>query len=268
MNPMSKPYSGTQAIVRASLIMKAIGTSPQRGLRVVDLCDRLRIERPTVHRILSCLVSEGLIVRDDNGKRYLLGEQLHRLGLLATSRFDLREICDLALTRIAAVTGDTVFLATRRGDDALVIDRRIGTTPARAMPLNVGMPRPLGVGATGLAILGAMPDKEVQRFIDNNASRLRQHNVRPERLFLQLTRARKNGYAYSRGYGPPHLSGIGIPLLDGLHRCVGAISVTNIAHRMTPEHRQEVLTTLRDELAAIKSRLRLLKADSSNNVRG
>jgi DNA-binding IclR family transcriptional regulator len=57
-------------------------------------------------------------------------------------------------------------------------------------------------------------------------------------------------------------------LLDGLHRCVGAISVTNIAHRMTPEHRQEVLTTLRDELAAIKSRLRLLKADSSNNVRG
>lgn len=142
MTPMSKPYSGTQAIVRASLIMKAIGASPHRGLRVVDICDRLQIERPTVHRILSCLVSEGLIVRDDNGKRYLLGEQLHRLGLLATSRFDLREICDLALTRIAAVTGDTVFLATRRGDDALVIDRRIGTTPARAMPLNVGMPRP------------------------------------------------------------------------------------------------------------------------------
>ncbi len=56
-----------------------------------------------------------------------------------------------------------------------MIDRRIGTTPARAMPLNVGMPRPLGVGATGfMAILGAMPDKEVQRFIDNNAPRLRQ----------------------------------------------------------------------------------------------
>lgn len=259
---MSKPYSGTQAIVRASLIMKAIGSSPHRGLRVVDICDRLGIERPTVHRILSCLVSEGLVVRDDNGKRYLLGEQLHRLGLLAASRFNLREICDLALTRIAAVTGDTVFLATRRGDDALVIDRRIGTTPARAMPLNVGMPRPLGVGATGLAILGAMPDKQVQLFIDNNAPRLRQHNVRPERLFLQLTKARKNGYAYSRGYGPPRLSGIGIPLLDGSHRCIGAISVTNITQRMTPEHRQEILTALREELAAINTRLHVIKAGS------
>src|ERR1044072_6626275 len=159
---MSKPYSGTQAIRRGSLIMKAIATSPQRSLRVVVLCDRLRIERPTVHRILSCLVSEGLIGRDDNGKRYVLGAQMHRLALLATSRLALREICDLGLTRIAAVTGDTVFLATRRGDDALVIDRRIGTTPARAIPLNVGIPRPLGVGATGLAILGAMPAKEVE----------------------------------------------------------------------------------------------------------
>src|ERR1039458_7905477 len=30
------------------------------GLRVVDLCGRLAIERPTVYRILSCLVAEGL----------------------------------------------------------------------------------------------------------------------------------------------------------------------------------------------------------------
>lgn len=92
--------------------------------------------------------------------------------------------------------------------------------------------------------------------------------MRPERLFLQLTKARKNGYAYSRGYGPPRLSGIGVPLLDGSLRCVGAISVTNIAQRMTPEHRQEVLITLRDELAAIKSRLRLLKADNSKLASG
>jgi hypothetical protein len=37
---------------------------------------------------------------------------------------------------------------------------------------------------------------------------------------------------------------------------------------MTPEHRREILTTLRDELATIKSRLRMLKADTSNLAAG
>jgi DNA-binding IclR family transcriptional regulator len=49
-------------------------------------------------------------------------------------------------------------------------------------------------------------------------------------------------------------------LLDGSHRCIGAISVTNIAQRMTSEHRQEILIALREELAAVKSRLHAIKA--------
>jgi DNA-binding IclR family transcriptional regulator len=254
----SKPYGGTQAIVRASRILKEIGAAAPRGLRVVDLCERLAIERPTVHRILSCLVAEGLVVRNDNGKQYWLGSQIHQLGLLAAGRFNLREICENALTRIAAATGDTVFLATRQGSDALVIDRRTGPYPVRAMPLKVGMPRPLGVGATGLAMLGALPSDEIVDFIRSNRQRLLEHDVRPETLPAQLMRLQKNGYAYSRGYGPPRLSGIGLALRDGNDRCIGAVSVTTIAPRMTQEHRREVLGALRDELASINERLRML----------
>ncbi len=260
----SKPYAGTQAIVRASLILKQIGAAAPRGLRVVDLCDRLAIERPTIHRILSCLVAEGLVVRNDNGKQYLLGHQIHKLGMIAAGRFNLREICENALTRIAAATGDTVFLAARQGNDALVIDRRTGRYPVRAMPLKVGMPRPLGVGATGLAMLGALPNQEIEDFIRKNRQRLLEHNVRPEGLPAQLMKLRKNGYAYSRGYGPPRLSGVGLALRDGDDRCIGAVSVTTIAPRMTLEHRREVLRTLRDELAPISERLRLLGSGTSD----
>src|ERR1035437_964014 len=259
----SKPYPGTQAIVRASHILKEIGAAAPRGLRVVDLCGRLAIERPTVHRILSCLVAEGLVVRNDVGKQYLHGDQIHKLGLLAAGRFNLREICENALTRIAAATGDTVFLATRQGSDGLVIDRRTGSYPIRVMPLQVGMPRPLGVGATGLAMLGALPNEEIDDFIRKNTRRLLEHNVRPERLPAQLMKLRKNGYAYSRGYGPPRLSGVGLALRDGDDRCIGAVSVTTIAQRMTPEHRREVLGALRGELAVINEKLRTLSNETS-----
>jgi len=256
-------YPGTQALVRASLILKEIGAAAPRGLRVVDLCHRLAIERPTVHRILSCLVAEGFVVRNDHGKQYLLGGQIHRLGLLAGSSFNLREICENALTRIADATGDTVFLAIRQGSDALVIDRRTGPYPVRSMPLKVGMPRPLGVGATGLALLGALPDREIEDYIKKNRQRLLEHHVRPESLPAQIIKLRKNGYAYSRGYGPPRLSGIGIALRDDDNRCVGAISVTTLAPRMTMEHRREVLATLREELFSIGDRLRTLRSESA-----
>src|SRR5450756_1236819 len=93
-----KVYAGTQVIVRASRILKQIGAAAPRGLRVVDLCDRLAMERPTVHRILSCLMAEGLVVRNENGKQYLLGGQIHKLGVLAAGQFNLREICENALT--------------------------------------------------------------------------------------------------------------------------------------------------------------------------
>ena len=126
------------------------------------------------------------------------------------------------------------------------------------MPLDVGMPRPLGVGATGLAILATLSDTAVADYVRTNASRLRDHGLRPERLFQQVARSRKNGYAFSRGYGPPRLSGIGIALKNRDARCIGAISVTNLAARMTLEHRRDVLNALREELVAINERLRMV----------
>jgi DNA-binding IclR family transcriptional regulator len=252
-----KASVGTQAIQRATRILKEIGAGSRRGLRIVDLCERLDIERPTIHRILSSLAAEGFVVRDDS-KRYLLGAQIYRLGLVAAGRTNLRDVCESMLTRIAAATGDTVFLAIRQGDDVLVIDRRIGTTPSRAMPLDVGMPRPLGVGATGLAILATLPEADVDRFVRANAQRLREHGLRPERLPQQVLRSRKNGYAYSRGYGPPRLSGIGVALRNRDNNCIGAISVTNLASRMTAAHRGEILRVLHDELARIEARLRMV----------
>lgn len=256
--PAAKARDGTQAIVRALDILKQIGTGSRRGLRITDLCERLGIERPTAYRILSSLVAEGFVVRAEN-KRYWLGDQIHHLGLIAARRTNLRDICENALTRIAAATGDTVFLAVRQGDDVLVVDRRIGTTPARAMPLDVGMPRPLGVGATGLAILATLSEVEVGRFIKGNAQRLREHGLRPERLPQQVLKARQNGYAYSRGYGPPRLSGIGVALPGRNQACVGALSVTNLASKMTAAHRGEILDVLHDELTRLGNRLRMVR---------
>jgi DNA-binding IclR family transcriptional regulator len=258
MARQQKVKSGTQAIERAVLVLKAIGEAGTRGLRVVDLCERLPVERPTLHRIISCLVDEGMIERDDRSKRYLLGHSAYRLGVTAAARFDLKEICSSALTRISAATGDMVFLAVRRGGDGVVIDKRDGPNPISSNPLEIGTPRPLGVGASGLAILSGLPDGEIERFIEDNGRRLRDHNVKPDKLSGLVARSRRNGYAFSRGYGPPKICGIGLPLKNARSRCIGAVSVTAVTERLTADHRREILAAMHEELAPVHARLRAI----------
>jgi DNA-binding IclR family transcriptional regulator len=250
--------SGTQAIQRAASILKELGRAGGRGLRIVDLCERLPIERPTLHRILTCLVAEHLVVRDERSRRYLLGEDLYRLGLVAGGRFDLRQLCSTAVTNIAMETGDTVFLAARQGHDGLVVDRRDGAVPIPRMPLHVGVPRPLGAGASGLAMLTSLPDPEITELIADNAARLLRYNLLPEKMPRLVSRTRRDGYAYCRGYGLPEICGVGLPLQNGRDICLGAVSVTALAPRMTATHRERVLAVLERELAPVRRRLREL----------
>jgi len=245
--------AGTQAIQRAARILGAVGRAGLRGVSVADLALRLPIERPTLHRILMCLLAEGLVGRDPRTKRFFLGRTLFHLGQVAARRFDLRRICAPALSRISARTGDTVFLIELDGEDGVVIDRRDAPSPSRAMPLRIGDRRPLGVGASGLAILMSLADDEVSRFLGDNARRLRDHNVASERLMPSLRKFRRRGFAVSHGYGG--LCGMAVPLCDHHDRPLGAISVTAVTPRMTAHHRRDVLAALQGELASVDGRL-------------
>jgi DNA-binding IclR family transcriptional regulator len=252
MTPPTAP-AGTQAIQRAASILNEVGRAGMRGIGVADLVQLLPIERPTLHRILMCLLAEGLVGRDARTKRFFLGRTLFTLGQAAALRFDLRRICAPALSRISARTGDAVLLIELDGEDGVVIDSRDGPSSVRNMPLRIGDRRPLGVGASGLAILMAFADDEVSRFLDDNARRLRAYNVVSDRLMPSLRKFRRRGFAVSRGYGG--LCGLAIPLRDDQDRPLGAISVTAATPRMTAHHRSDVLAALQGELARVDARL-------------
>jgi DNA-binding IclR family transcriptional regulator len=199
------------------------------------------------------LQQEELLSRDAASKRFFLGRVAYDLGQVALPRYDLREICTPALRRIAFRTGDTVFLVARHGHHGLVVDRQDGREAVRTMPLEIGMRRPLGVGASGLALLMPMPDEQVRRFALDYARQLRGRAIGAEGLPRSVAKFRTRGYAVSRGYGHPQLCGIGMPLPEN---APGAVSVTALSSRMTAAHRQAVLEALREEMALLGTVLR------------
>ena len=187
--------TGTQSIERALTLLREIAAHNRGGSRLLDLATRTGLQRPTVHRMLKCLATESMVQQDPDSHRYFLGSMMFELGLTAAPRFNLREICHPALTRIAEATGDTVFLTQRSGLDSVCLDRREGAFPIKTFTLEIGMRRPLGVGTGSLAILSALGEEEMQRVVAANAVRLPEYGLSAGVLLAQVKKSQKLGYA-------------------------------------------------------------------------
>ncbi len=247
--------TGTQSIERALLLLREIAAHNRSGSRLLDLATRTNLQRPTVHRMLKCLASEGMVQQDFETHRYFLGPMAFELGLTAAPRFNLREICHPAMTRIADATGDTVFLTQRSGLDAVCIDRREGTFPIKTFTLEIGVRRPLGVGTGSLAILAALPEEEFRSIIASNEPRLHEHGLNGSTLMSQAKKAQKLGYAVRE---TPTLAGvrsIGQVLRNQSGVPFAALSISAISSRMAERRVQELSTMLRNESRLIERQI-------------
>lgn len=251
---------GAQSISRAAMLLRTIAGRSREGSRLVDLARLAGLERPTAHRILQRLVTEGLLTQDAENHRYQLGPLVFELGLAAAPQFNLKQICEAVLTSVAAQTGDTVFLSVRSGFDSVCLDRREGDFPIRTLTLDVGTRRPLGVGAGGMALLMSLNERDVHKIILGIAPRLKGYGtLTAPILFKLIERARKLGYALNDHQVTPGALSVGLPILNPHGAPYAAISVGAIVERMNPERREFIAGVLRKEIHPLEKELSALR---------
>jgi DNA-binding IclR family transcriptional regulator len=247
--------SGTQSIERALTLMREIAAHNRTGSRLLDLASRTGLQRPTVHRMLKCLTLENMVQQDPDTHRYYLGPMVFELGLTAAPRYNLREICHPAMSRIAEATGDTVFLTQRSGLDGVCLDRHEGTFPIKTFTLEIGMRRPLGVGTGSLAILSALGDEEVRHIVNANAPRLPEYGLTPTALLAQVKSAQKRGYALREMPSLAGVRSIGQALHNQSGIAFAALSVSAISSRMSDKRIVELATMLRNETRLVEKQV-------------
>lgn len=256
--------SGTQSIERAARILREIACFSVHGLRLSDLASQLKLERPTIHRILGCLVREGLVMQHPQSRRYLLGHGLYELGLTAATQFKMQAICEPSLKRIAEATSDIAFLTIRSGSDAISVARVEGGEPIDVPAIEIGVHRPLGVGAGSLALLMLLPDDEIARLCNANAKRLIAYGLSVPRLLNIVKHSQELGYATHDGSLLPGLSGIGTVIQDSDGAPLAALSVTAIADSLPASRQQEILSLLRTESRVIQNLVHQANFDISD----
>jgi DNA-binding IclR family transcriptional regulator len=125
--------------------------SARQDLRLTDITNSLAISKPTAHRLLAALVEHGLAEQDRDTRLYRIGPGAELLGMLSRgSQPDLRSVALPSVYALAESSADTVFLVARDRMETVCIARESGSYPIRAITIEVGTRRPLGVGAGGI----------------------------------------------------------------------------------------------------------------------
>ena len=97
-------------------------------LGVSELARRLGVAKSTTHRVLTTLISSGLIEQNPETGQYRLGLHLLELGQLTKRRLRLRRAALPLLEQLRQRTGHTVHLAVPEGPDVVYVERLVSMT--------------------------------------------------------------------------------------------------------------------------------------------
>jgi DNA-binding IclR family transcriptional regulator len=248
-----KILPGAQSLHRAISLLRTVARHNNKGARLSQLSREVSLHVATARRLLTVLTMEGLTAYDPNSKCYSLGIGLYHLGSMA-QQFTIRDQLHSTLEEIASETEDTVFLLVRSGNDALCIDRVEGKFPIRALTIDVGMRRPLGVGAGSLALIAFLPDEQFKAFTSANEHRYPEHRNLNVNIIQKLAkRSRKKGYVLSDDLFWEGVISISVPIYNKKNDIIAAITVTAIADRMTASRQKQISSLLKSVATKVKN---------------
>ncbi|HVX78348.1 MAG TPA: IclR family transcriptional regulator [Bradyrhizobium sp.] len=241
---------GAQSIRRALSVLRILAAGRESGALLADVVQATGLTRPTVHRILHVLIEEGIVEQHPRSKRYAIGGQVSELALARQSRSPLLVAAEPYLTKVSAALGDTLFLTVRTGLDTLCLARRIGTFPIQVLSIEVGVRRPLGVSAAGVAMLASLDVDESKRIISANQPRFESYKTSGREVSRQVAIARRTGYYIrERGIVPGTKSLAAWIQAPGV---TAALTVSMIGARLDPDREQEVAAILLENAGRIQ----------------
>ncbi|AEV84137.1 IclR family transcriptional regulator [Actinoplanes sp. SE50] len=242
---------------RAGVLLRAISSHEPEGATTAELARLTAIARPTAHRLLTALMTEGFTDRDPGG-RWRLGPELYLLGTAAAARYDVTAVAQPSVRRLAVATGESAFFSVRRGAETVCLLREDGSFPIRSHVLHEGIRFPLGVASAGLAVLAYLPAAEVDRYLsDNDLVPGYGPAHTPDRVRERISTTRREGYAVNPGLIVEGSWGMAAAVFDRRARPIGALSLTGVEHRFAAQRRPQLGRLLLEEAHRLSASDRL-----------
>jgi DNA-binding IclR family transcriptional regulator len=228
IEPDGAPRVSTTDRVVAQLTVLAEASDP---LSLSQIAERVGLPRATTHRFVRRLVALGLAEAAPDGSGYVAGREFHRLAALLMRADRLEALARPVMRSLVEATGETSLLAVyaaRERKLAWTLAERGNRSLGYSIDLDTG--HSLVWGASGRAMLAALPDEDVAAILTRDAD-VRSNplgTLPPPRVEMQaeLARIREQGYAVSLSHVVPHAFSIAAPVFDATNQVRAALSLT------------------------------------------
>jgi len=203
-------------------------------LSIRELAEETAVSKSAVQRILSSLVETGLAVQDPASRRYGLGPRTLVLGTAYQRRIDLRAVALPHMTHLRDLTGETVGLSVRVGDELLHVEQ-VESGSALRRSFEIGRTLPLWCGAPSRLFLADLPAGERDEIVRARRASAVVPAAPPtaEELLASVERCRAQGYATAYGETIPGVSTVAAGLRGADGQVAATLSVTGPSTRWT-----------------------------------
>ena len=255
MSESEKPGAVVQTLDRALKIIELLALHSE-GFGVTEIGLKVGLHKSTVHRLLSHLVAQGYIEKDEARPVYTLGLKFIELASLRLNQVELKTEAGPYLRRLATTLDQPVHLAIQADLEAVYIEK-IEPQAHLRMYSQIGKRIPVYCSALGKCLVSDLAPTDLATF----AARMTYHPFTPTTrttataFLADVTEARQRGWALDDEEHEPGIRCIGAPVRDFTGRIVAAISASGTIGTIKPESLTPVSDQVVSAARAISRRL-------------
>ncbi len=239
----SKSLSPTyviEAVERALDVLEAFVGSER--LTLVEISQRVGLNKSRVFRILHTLATRGYIERSLEGAYYSLGVKLCERA--AAVRLNVKQVALPYLQRLNQRFNETMNLGVL-GDGEVLYIEIIESAHSFRVATTIGKRSPVHSSSLGKAMLAYLDEGSLSALIPPKllVKRSGRTITDPRQLRKELEKVARRGYAVDDGEDVEGAACIGAPIFDATNKPIAAISVSGPAQRIT-SRRDEIARAL------------------------
>jgi len=225
-------------------IIRYLAKSPYT-YTAIDISRSLGINRSTVHRILSELMEEQMVVQNLSTKKYSLGPMAYHIGISYANNKDYLNNIKHIVEEVAEQTKESVGFTIIENGTIMNIYEVESYQPIK-IGYRQGELYPINCGVYGKCIMAFYePYEELEKVVHSTKLIKKTPNTitDPELLLAEYRKIRKQGYAISDEEGLWGAIGIGAPVRDYSGKVIGCLGVALVKNGLS-ESRFETIRDL------------------------
>jgi DNA-binding IclR family transcriptional regulator len=216
------------AVQRAVDVLDALAEA-RTELGTNEIARRTGINVSSISRLLSTLVSAGLVQHVPSSGRYRLGVRILQLAGAARDSLDIRAVSRPYLEELTELTGETSTLSLPGDHDLLTVDFVQSPRSVRSVA-EIGRNSVAHATAAGKVFLawgGTLPDGDLVAYTEQTI-------VDRSALAAEIAKVAERGWAQAVGEREEDLNAVAAPVRDAAGRLRAVLGVQGPALRFRP----------------------------------